>query len=120
MTSPPRNRIEATLGGARDWIDAQSPGRFFLLALLPLLAIYLATASWSSVKSPDPLTNSVTAWKLVEDRTVFLDDYAAWSGIRTGPILVVEGDGRPVSQFPPGAALLAAPLYAVWPGQAEV
>jgi len=25
-----------------------------------------------------------------------------------------------VSQFPPGAALLAAPLYAVWPGQAEV
>ncbi len=70
--------------------------------------------------SPDPLTNAVTASKLVEDGTVFLDDYAPWSGIRTGPILVVEGDGRPVSQFPPGAALLAAPLYAVWPGQAEV
>lgn len=97
MTSTPRNQIEAALGGARDWVDAQSPGRFFLLALLPLLAIYLATASWSSVTSPDPLTNAVTASKLVEDGTVFLDDYAPWSGIRTGPILVVEGDGRPVS-----------------------
>ena len=120
MTTTASNRIEMALTGARRRVDGLEPRSFLLVALLPVLLVYLATASWTTAKSPDPITNAVTGWTLANEGTVYLDDYAAWSGVRTGPILVVEGDGRPVAQFPPGAALLAVPLYVVWPGEPEV
>jgi hypothetical protein len=49
-----------------------------------------------------------------------VDQYGDWEGIRTGPVLVVKGEQGTVSQFPPGAALTAAPFSLIWPGKPEI
>ncbi len=97
-------------------------GGFFLLIAAPLLAIYLPTATWSQPDHIDSFTNVLTAWELGTDGSFRLDDhvqladpdyyrYVAW--------VVPAGDSA-ASQYPPGTALLAAPLYAIWPTQAEL
>jgi hypothetical protein len=95
-------------------------GRFFLLALLPLLVIYLATANWGMPKT-DALTNTLAAWNLGTKASVTLDEHGelADDGVSGVLAYVVDVEGTPVSNYPPGAALLAAPLYAVWPQDAE-
>ena len=122
--SPPSNRTQnAAESMARELmgrIDALRPRSFFLLVLAPILALYLATASWSSLKSPDPMTNSVMAWNLGKEATFVLEEHVEWIGIRGSAIFVVDGDGRPVGQYPPGTALFAAPFYAIWPGDTAI
>lgn len=86
--------------------------RTAVLLAVGLGLIFFTTApktSWSS----DPLTNMLTAWTLGTRGTVVLTDYArlvepeaflqvAW---------VLRGVPGPVSLFPPGASVLAAPFY---------
>ncbi len=106
----------------RDWLSAISDFRFFLLIFTPLLALYLATTMWSPPNHIDPFTNRVTAWSVGTQGTFILDDFVhltepdflgnlAW---------IVPAGESAASQYPPGTALLAAPLYAVWPENADL
>ncbi len=106
----------------REWLSAISDFRFFLLIFTPLLALYLATTMWSPPNHIDPFTNRVTAWSLGTQGTFILDDFVhltepdflgniAW---------IVPAGESAASQYPPGTALLAAPLYAVWPQNADL
>ncbi len=102
-------------------LDRVSSGRFFLIALAPVLIVYLLTTTWTKVTSPDPFTNTVAAWKLGSARSIELDEYEplgnpGYSGIISW---IVDIDGHNVSKYPPGAVLLAAPLYALFPGELE-
>jgi hypothetical protein len=93
----------------------------FALVTLPLLVLYLLTASWTLPQSVDTITNVFTASELGTHGDVYLDDQAglvAPEYLRTYAWVVPAGDSA-VSQYPPGAAALAAPLYAVWPADSK-
>ena len=105
---------------ARTFIDDSSGGRFFLVVLAPVLAIYLATASWTSVASSDPYANMMTAWQMANNGTVVFHDLGPYVPLRGQISWIVEGPEGQVSQYPPGAAMLAVPLYAVDGGDLEV
>ena len=95
-------------------------GRFAFVAL-PLLVLYLPTASWTLPYHIDAVTNVFTAWELGTDGDVFLDHQAVLAEpeyLRTFAWVVPAHDSA-VSQYPPGTAALAAPFYAVWPGDAR-
>jgi len=102
------------------WVDRLGERGVFLLVGGPLLAIYLLTATWSYPLINDAATNSVAAWSLATEQSVYLEgyeplqDYYGWYGW-----FVPAGDSV-VSKYPPGAALLATPFYAVWPQEAEI
>jgi len=85
-----------------------------------LLILYLLTASWTLPYHIDAVTNVFTAWELGTDGDVFLEDHEALATPEYLQTLawVVPADGSAVAQYPPGAALLAAPLYAIWPDEA--
>ena len=116
MTTVDTRPFQAT--GA--WLAALPETRFFLILVGPLLAIYLLTASWTTVKSPDPLTNAIAAWTLGTKGTTVLVAHEGLEAFAGGPTWIVDSPKGPVSAYPPGAALLAAPLYAIWPGEAQL
>lgn len=102
-------------------LDGLSGLSLFALVAAPLLALYLATASWTLPYNVDTGTNVLTAWELAEDGDVFLDDHVALAEpeyLRTIAWVVPAGDSA-ASQYPPGAAALAVPFYAVWPEEAK-
>ena len=94
-----------------------SQRRFFLTVFVPLVAIYLATATWSPPYDADTLTNVLTANELGTNGDVFLDrhEHLADPVFQGVVSWVVEAKDTAAAQYPPGAAVLAAPLYAVWP-----
>jgi hypothetical protein len=97
------------------------PNRALWLAVfLPLFVLYFLTASTSLPYHIDPLTNVFTAWKLGTEGTVYLDEYAEVEGPDFYGVTnwLVRGRGRPVSKYPPGAAILAAPGYRIY-GEAK-
>ena len=80
---------------------------------------------WSPPNHIDPFTNRVTAWSLGTQGTFILDDFVHltepdYYGNLAWIVPTDEGGDRAASQYPPGAALLAAPLYAVWPDDARL
>jgi alpha-1,2-mannosyltransferase len=80
---------------------------------------------WSPPNHIDPFTNRVTAWSLGTRGTFILDDHVHltdpdYYGNLAWIVPTDEGGDRAASQYPPGAALLAAPLYAVWPDDARL
>lgn len=88
----------------------------FLAVFVPLLVIYLLVPNpglHPKGNHGDPLTNAVTAWHLGMKGTVVLDDFAE----ATGPDYYgsigwfVDSPRGPTSQYPPGAAIFAAPFY---------
>lgn len=91
--------------------------KLFGVVALPLAVVYLLTASWSLPYHVDPMTNAITAAELAWDGDVFLEDYSVLVENSYGASApwVVPAKDSAVSQYPPGAALLAVPLYAVWP-----
>lgn len=86
----------------------------FSLVALPLFALYLATATQSLPYHNDALTNVLTAWSLGAKGTAILDEHAELVDQRGRIGWVTESPRGPVAQYPPGTALLAAPLYAVF------
>ncbi|MFB3110323.1 MAG: hypothetical protein ACE1Y8_04130, partial [Acidimicrobiia bacterium] len=95
----------------RAFCEARSP---FLLVFIPLALIYIATASYALVGYHiDAFTNAVTGWHIGMTGSVVLPDYEeATRPEQVGNIAwIVESPRGPVSQYPPGAALLSAPLY---------
>lgn len=87
--------------------------RVFFAVAGPLLGIYLATTMWGPGYGVDAVTHLQTAYHLVDEGTVFVEGDARLPA----PWMVVASDARSVSQYPPGAAALAVPLYVVWPGE---
>lgn len=90
-----------------------SPSRVFLFSFVPIWAIYLSTATFGLPYHIDPFTNVLTAWSLASTGSPYLDDLhdltqpsyfgnVAW---------MVSAGNHTVSQYPPGAALMATPLF---------
>jgi hypothetical protein len=93
----------------------------FLRVALPLLIVYLLTASWTLPYHIDTITNVFTAWELGNDADVFLEDHEVLAEpeyLQTYAWIVPAGDSA-AAQYPPGTAALAAPLYAIWPEDAR-
>ncbi len=101
-------------------VPAYSVSGLFVRVALPLLLLYLVTASWALPYNVDTATNVFTAWELAEDGDVFLEDHAVLAApeyLRTIAWVVPAGDSV-AAQYPPGAPLLSVPLYAIWPEDA--
>lgn len=102
---------------------ARTPRRLFMVVAGPLFVLYLLTATWTLPYNIDAFTNVLTAHEIGVSGDVYLDDYAALAVpdyIGNISWVVPTGEGSFASQYPPGAAVLAAPLYAVWPGGLDV
>ncbi|MDX1468225.1 MAG: hypothetical protein R3258_02685 [Acidimicrobiia bacterium] len=87
------------------------------LALVLTVSFY-TTAPKTSVSS-DPLANVLTAWTVAEHGSFVLSEHEQLVSPHAYFQLtwIVRGEDGPVSIFPPGAALLAAPLYVVGPDE---
>ncbi len=114
----------AAAGGAGKLFRAltATDRRLFAAIAGPLLVLYLLTATWSQPYHIDAFSTVLPAWKLGTDGTVLLEDHTALADpdyFRNLGWIVPAEDGV-ASQYPPGAALVAAPLYSVWPEDAEV
>jgi hypothetical protein len=111
--------IEATTD-QRDQVvsprDRPTAPALFAKVALPLFILYLLTASWTLPYHIDAASNVFTAWELAKDGDVLLDRYDGLSlaDLHTVAWVVPAGDSV-ATQYPPGAAALAVPLYAVWP-----
>lgn len=123
MTSP--NPAHAAPRRMPGWLANVSAGRdlsFFLWIAAPLLVLYLATATWSQPYHIDPLTNVLSSWQLGTEGSFRLDNHVQLADpdyYRNVAWIVPAGDSA-ASQYPPGSSLLAAPLYAIWPQDAEL
>lgn len=87
-----------------------------------LLVFYLPTASYRPYYHIDAEANVFTAWSIAQNGTPYLDE---WRHVVSPELFsrsnqLIEGRGRPVSKYPPGAALLAAPFYLFSPELGEV
>jgi alpha-1,2-mannosyltransferase len=90
-----------------------SDAKLFALVLIPVFAVFLATADRSIPYHIDPFTNVLTASSIANNGSPILAGYDDLSEpdrfARFG--WVIDSPRGPVSQYPPGTALLAAPLY---------
>lgn len=95
--------------------ESMSDRRLFLLVALPLFIMFFATADRSIPYHIDPFTNVITAATIGNTGSPILEDYAELSEPGRYAVFgwVVDSPRGPVSQYPPGTALLAAPLYAM-------
>lgn len=91
--------------------------RLFVAVFLPLAVIYLLTATWKPPYDADTFTNAVTAYELGTYGDVFLERHEALNDDFYQGVVgwIVTARDTAASQYPPGAAVLAAPLYAIWP-----
>jgi hypothetical protein len=99
-------------------LRGSSDRRFFLIVFGPLLGVYLFTATWSLPVNKDTFTNALFGWNVANHGSVYLEDHAAFADLQTWGWLVPARDSV-TSQYPPGAAILSVPFYAVWPAEAE-
>jgi hypothetical protein len=92
--------------------------RLFLLVAAPLFVLYLVTANWTTPYNIDALTNVLTADEIATKGDVYLDEYEglAEPDFQGTAAWVVPARDSATSQYPPGAASLAVPLYRIWPG----
>ena len=106
-------RLQSLQDRLRSFCEKRSP---FWLVFVPLALIYIATASYGLGYHIDPFTSAVTGWHIGMTGSVLLPDYEeAAEPEQFGNIAwIVESPRGPVSQYPPGAAALSAPLYRIW------
>jgi hypothetical protein len=88
----------------------------FLAVFVPFFALYFATANKDLPYHIDAITNVYSAWTIGTTGTPILEAHAGLTepGYRATYGWVVESDRGPVSQYPPGTPLLAAPLYGLF------
>ena len=102
--------LQETGSKIRDRVEGHSP---FFYVFIPLAILYIATASYGFGYHIDPYTNAVTGWHIGMTGSVILPDYERATEPEqfgnTG--WFVESPRGPVSQYPPGAAVLSAPIY---------
>lgn len=90
-------------------------GWVFLAVFVPLFALFLSTARTDLPYHIDAATNVFTAWSIGTTGSPILSQHAELIEHPAEFAWVVASSRGPVSQYPPGAAFLAAPLYAtVW------
>ena len=96
--------------------------RLFSLVAVPLVVLYLATATWTLPYHIDAATNVFTAWEMGENGRATLNDYEqlATDDYFGNIGWIVPAQATAAAVYPPGTALLAAPLYAIWPAEAEM
>lgn len=102
--------------GLRRRLDLLSARGLFLLVVVPLFVIYLATGNTSKPHSVDTYTNVLTAWNLAVNHTPYIDGPPELADPASQGIIswfVVTPEGHIVSQYPPGTALLAVPGYLI-------
>ncbi len=99
----------------REWSADLTERRLFAVVVLPIFAIYLVTATWSYPLINDVFTNAITAWNLGNHGSVYLEEHEQLEDYSGTFAWVIPAGESVVSKYPPGAPLLAAPLYAVWP-----
>ena len=95
----------------------------FLAIFVPLFALYFATANKDLPYHIDAVTNVYSAWTMGTTGSPILEAHAGLTepGYRATYGWVVESDRGPVSQYPPGTALLAAILYGLFaPNAVEI
>jgi len=100
----------------RERADQLNPRQLFLAVVIPLFCIYLATATRGLPYHIDAFTNALTAWHLATHGSIYLDespDLADQQSSGNAAWFVTTTKGHVVSQYPPGAALVAAPFYLV-------
>lgn len=99
-----------------------SSAQLFALVAGPLFALFLATAAWSTPYHIDAFSNVLPAWRLGTSGTIYLPDHAvlAHPDYVENVAWIVATEDSAVSKYPPGAALHAAPFYAIWPRDAEM
>ena len=107
--------MSAPVTGTTHLNRAMSDRRLFLLVMLPLFVVFFATADRSIPYHIDPFTNVITAATIGKTGSPILEDYAELTEPGRFAVFgwVVDSPRGPVSQYPPGTALLAAPLYAM-------
>jgi hypothetical protein len=90
----------------------------FLPVLTICLLVFAVTADWDGPDHIDPYTNALTAWYLATTGSpVMTEHQAATDQAHRGNLpWVVMSPRGPISQYPPGTAVLAVPISAVWPG----
>lgn len=98
-----------------------SNAAFFLSIFIPLTTLYAITAQWQLPQDTDSITNSITAWSLGNRGSPILDDYSvlAEPARRRAMGSFTTTPAGTVSFAPPGAPLLAAPVYAVTDGSRQ-
>jgi hypothetical protein len=112
-----RSRAAATA------IDHLSARKLFMLVVIPLFVVFVSTAAWSRQREDvDGFTNVVTAWRLGTAGTPYLPDHVPLTESQYPGYIswIVAFEDTAIGKYPPGAAFHAAPLFAVWPQDAEL
>lgn len=95
--------------------------RFAMAIAVPLFLLFLVTATRSLPYHIDAFTNVLTAYEVGAEGSFYLDEHDHLTSLEAhrNVAWVVDARDSVASQYPPGAALIAAPIYAVWPGEAS-
>ncbi|MGH3656027.1 MAG: hypothetical protein ACRDYW_13020 [Acidimicrobiales bacterium] len=97
-----------------------SAARTFLVATVPVCAVYAATASWWSAQSPDTFTNLLTARSVADRGSIYLDEDQMLTELADyGVSIVPTGDGHLVGRYPPAAGLHAVPFFLLVRGETQ-
>ena len=99
-----------------------SARRLMLAVAAPLLVLFLFTANRGVPYHIDAFSNVLPAWSLGTSGTVSLPDHEVLvDPVHFGNVAwLVAGGESAVSKYPPGAALVGAPFYAMWPQEAVI
>ncbi|CAN5133575.1 hypothetical protein BH20ACT9_BH20ACT9_08070 [soil metagenome] len=100
-----RAAVGAVVSALAERLDRLPGAATFVLVAVPLLALYLTSATYGPIQSPDPRAAATTAWQLTAHGNITLDAFAG-----DNPWLVRAG-GRLVSNRQPGVAVFALPFY---------
>jgi hypothetical protein len=101
------------------WFDGLAGARLFAIVAIPLFAAYLLTATWTTATFNDTYTNALSAWNLGTRATFSMDEHAELVDYHGWNAWIVHSGDKVVSMYPPGVTVVAAPLYAIWPVDAQ-
>jgi len=106
----------------RESVDAMSARQLFLAVAGPLFLLFLLTSNRGVPYHIDSFSNVLPAWSLGTSGSVYLPEHRVLiePDYHGNIAWLVPSEDSVVSKYPPGAAFLAAPLYALWPQEAEV
>ena len=114
-STSPRERTRPRLSRLRERLDRLSESRLFVVVAIPLLVLYLATATWTYPVVNDAYTNAATAWSVANRGSVYLEEFQGMEDTYGFISWIVPAQESIASKYPPGAGLVAVPAYALWP-----
>lgn len=98
-------RVACSLVRARQRVDGYSTAWSFVFVFFPLLIVYLVTATYDGMQSPDPLAAAFPAWQYAVHGNLNLD---AFEGMLPW---LVEGQHHVVSDRFPGVIFFGVLFY---------